>query len=463
MDISRRIGHLGLALLLGYLLLALGLAYWQAVRAGALVVDQRVSAERTQVRAQRVTRGRILDRNGEVLAETLTAADGTRSRVYTSPGAVHAVGFRSIRFGAAGAEAAGDDVLSGRAGGGPETTLRELLHLPVYGGDVRLTLDGGLQAAAEAAMAGAPGAAVALNPRTGELLALVSNPGFDGASVEEQWEQLRARPDSPLLNRVTQGLYTPGSTFKTVTLAAALEAGLLTADTAAECPARIEVIGHPVVSNNEPPGKRTRTVADAFAYSCNTFFAQLGVALGPERLTAMVEALGLLEAAPFELPTVEGRLQRTADFLEDDRGLAVTAFGQGELLLTPLQLALIAAAVANDGLVPTPRLIADDVPAVSRRAMSSRTAQTLAAIMEYSVQEGWAQTAAIPGVRIAGKTGSAELGEGESSHAVFIAFAPVEDPQVAVAVLKERAGAGSREAGPVARAIIAAALGLAPD
>ncbi|MEX2372866.1 MAG: penicillin-binding transpeptidase domain-containing protein, partial [Dehalococcoidia bacterium] len=263
--------------------------------------------------------------------------------------------------------------------------------------------------------------------------------------------------DSPLLNRATQGLYTPGSTFKTVTLIAAVEAGL-DGNAPATCAEQVFIDGVSITSQNEPPGKTTQTVADAYGYSCNTFFAELGLEVGEEQFTRTARALGLDEDVPFALPTSEGRLASTRGFLDTDAGLAASAFGQGELQFTPLHLALVTAAVANEGVVMRPRLFLHEDPSEWRTAMSPATAREVASMMEYGVQAGWASTAAIPGVRVAGKTGSAEVAEGESSHALFIAFAPVEAPTIAVAVVKEFAGAGSREAGPVAKAVIEAWL-----
>lgn len=458
--IRQRIARTGLVMLAAYLVLLLGATYWQVVRAEELANDPATNARRIEREEQRVKRGRILDRNGVVLAETVEQPDGSFVRHYPDAFAPNTVGYHSSRYGSSGAEAAGDRVLRGVD---ERTSIRglfeDLLHIRKEGDDVRLTLDAELQRAAEAAMGDGPGALVALDPQDGDILAMVSTPSFDpNVPIDDQFEALTNDPASPLLNRATQGLYTPGSTFKTVTLAAALEAGLVTPEDAAECPARIEVLDFPVTSNNEPPGKRTRTVADAYAYSCNTYFAQLGIELGEERLTEMARALGLLDPVPFELPTVAGTLATTPDFLGSDQSLAVTAFGQGELQLTPLHLALVAAAAANDGMVPKPHLLTSTDSEEWRRAMSPEAAADLASIMEYGVQAGWASTAAVPGISVAGKTGSAEVEPGASSHAVFIAFAPVDDPQIAVAVLKERAGAGSREAGPVAKAVIEAAL-----
>jgi len=453
-----RIRHVGNLLLVGFLVLAAGLGYWQVARAGDLASDPAVSGERLRLEQVRITRGRILDRNGEVLAETVLGPDGTPQRIYRDPGAVHVVGFDSPRLGAAGVEAIAAGPLVGRTQETPQDTLHDLLRDDRVGADVSLTLDATLQRVAEEAMGGAPGAVVAIDPRTGDVLAMVSNPTFNPGFNEEEWEALRSDPNSPLLNRATQGLYTPGSTFKTVTMAAALTHGLVSLNTPAQCPEEIFVDGVSIVSRNEPPGKQTRTASDAYAYSCNTYFAQLGLEVGAERLEAMAEAFGLTDAPPFDLPTAPGQLSATPGFLDSDAGLAASAFGQGELQLTPLHLALITAAVANNGQAPQPRLFLDDEPSTWRTAMSPEVAQALATMMEHGVTDGWASTAAIAGRRIGGKTGSAEISAEASSHALFIAFASVGDPRIAVAVVKEHAGAGSTQAGPVARAVIEAWL-----
>ncbi len=454
----RRSVQAGIVLLGGFFVLALASGYWQVVRADSLRHDAVVNGDRIAREATTGDRGRLLDRDGNVLAETVTGPDGKPARHYTDPGAAQVVGYTIAGVGAAGAEAAAADRLAGRAPTDLIASLQNLVHWPHHGADVRLTLDPAVQRAAEQAMGGAPGAAVAIDPVSGQVLAMVSNPTFNPNNVDAAgWQALSAQPNSPLLNRATEGLYTPGSTFKTVTLAAALQAGLVKASDPATCPESITIDGHTITSHNEPPGKHTQTVADAYAYSCNTFFAKLGVELGADRLKAMADALGVSDAVPFDLTTSAGQVGGPG-FLTSDSAIASTAFGQGELLVTPLELALITAAAANNGLVPVPRLFMDEAPATWRRGMSADTAHALAAIMQHSVDVGWANTAAIPGVTVGGKTGSAEVFAGQPTHAVFIAFAPVDHPRIAVAVLKERAGAGSTQAGPVARAMIAALL-----
>lgn len=455
--VGRRTTELGVVVLAAFTGIALALGYWQVARAD-LVIHPSVGGERLRIEETRVIRGQILDRNGVPMAETELGPDGVPRRVYADAGAVHVLGFNSANVGSVGVELIAADRLMGRQSPTPADTWNDVLRRPRVGSDVRLTIDLELQRVAEAAMGDATGAVIAIDPRTGEILAMVSTPTFNPDFSEEEWERLRLDPESPLLNRATQGLYTPGSTFKTLTLAAALEHGLVTLETPVECADEVFIDGVRIVNRNEPPGRQTQNVADAYAYSCNTFFAELGVELGEERLRAAVEAFGLTEEVPFDLPTEVGQLSNTPEFLESRAGLAASGFGQGELQFTPLHLALMTAAIANDGIVPVPRLFADDGPDEWRRAISPETARAMQQAMEHGVEVGWASPVALAGVRVGGKTGSAEVIEGESPHALFIAFAPVDDPQIAVMVVKERAGSGSREAGPVARAVIEAWL-----
>jgi len=366
------------------------------------------------------------------------------------------LGYVSALGGASGVESAEADRLLGRDSPSPHDTWLDLLHESRSGDNVQLTIDVRIQRAAEEALAGATGAVVALDPHTGEILAMASTPTFDPNFTTEEWESLRTAEGSPLLNRATLGLYTPGSTFKTVTLAAALEAGLVTPDTPAECPVEVFIDGVRIVSNNEPPGRTTQTVADAYAYSCNTFFAQLGLEVGEKRLRGMAEALGLTSAPPFELPTSKGRLSTTDGFLGTDAGLAATAFGQGELQLSPLHLALLAGVALNDGVVEKPHLMRSAQPEAWHRALSPKAAADLEAMMRYSVEAGWAGTVAIPGLDMGGKTGSAEVVVEENPHALFIAWAEQDGHAIAVAVIKEFAGSGSQQAGPAAKAVIEA-------
>ena len=456
-----RLRYVGFSILGGFAALSVVLGYWQVARSD-LTTEPAVAGERHRVEENRIQRGDILDRHGRPLAVTAIGPDGEPRRVYLDEGGVHTLGYVSALGGASGIEAAAADELLGR----DSPTLRDiwddLLHQSRAGDPVQLTIDLDIQRAAEAALEGSIGAVVALDPRTGEVLAMASTPTFDANFTTEEWDQLRTAEGSPLLNRATQGLYTPGSAFKTVTLAAALEAGLITPDTPVECPAEVFIDGVRITSFNEPPGRTTRTVADAYAYSCNTYFAQLGIEVGEDRLRDTATALGLTEAVPFILPTSQGRLSTAPGFLGTQAGLAASAFGQGELQISPLHLALLAGVAANDGVVQRPHLMLSEEPEEWRRALSPSAAADLAAMMRYSVQAGWASTVAIEGVEIGGKTGSAEVVVEENPHALFIAYAEHEGHTIAVAAIKEFAGSGSQQTGPVVKAVIEAWLAATP-
>ncbi len=447
------------------------------------------------VEAGTATRGAIRDRNGVLLAET---RDGRR--VYPLADLGHIVGFQSRLYGNTGVEATFDDELSGASTLSPTALLEaRLLGTPFdpRPADVRLTIDVELQKAAQAALGEQPGAVVLLDPRSGEILALATYPRFDPnqlvlperaseadvAQVQAAWQALVERQDSPLLNRATQGRYPPGSVIKTFTAAAALDSGVLSGPEAqVTCPNRLETEAGapPVVNAVENLARRTGDPSDlrrVYAWSCNTAFAQIGLALGPERFIEYARRFGLGFAdAPSEPPLRDiaadaGTIAGSAEFLQRPAALADTAFGQGQALVTPLDMALMAAAVANNGALMRPYLVqevraGDEVryqarPEVLRQVITSQAALQMRAVMQTSVEVGYAAPVALPGVTIGAKTGTAEAPPG-APHAWFVAIAPVEQPRFAVAVIVERGGEGSRTALPVARQVLAAALGVQP-
>lgn len=440
-------------------------------------------------------RGAIYDRAGALLATT----EGGR-RIYPNPDLGQIVGFASRLYGTAGLEANFDEALSGAASLTPEALLRARLlgtEARATPSDLHLTLDSELQAVAQQALGERPGAVVLLDTQSGAILALASYPRFDPnqlvlpprasdedvARVQEAWRALTAREDSPLLNRAVQGRYPPGSVIKTLTAAAALDSGVLSGPEArVTCPNRLETeAGAPPVRNAvEDLARRTGDPSDlyrVFAFSCNTAFAQLGLALGTERFIDYAARFGLgLADSPKapdlrDLPADAGTIAGDAAFLQRPVALADTAFGQGQALVTPLDMAQLVAAVANDGVLLRPYIVqeirAGDIvsfqakPEPLRQVISPLAAQQLRAVMQRSVEIGYAAPVALPGVTIGAKTGTAETATG-IPHAWFIAFAPVEQPRFAIAVIVEHGGEGSRSALPVARQVLAAALGVQP-
>jgi peptidoglycan glycosyltransferase len=292
--------------------------------------------------------------------------------------------------------------------------------------------------------------------------------------VRSFWQSLVNNPEHPLINRVTEGLYPPGSTFKTVTLSAALDTGTLSLGsqfngTAATGP--VTIFGHTFdTGNNLPPGVTSVDLLHAFMYSDNIVFAQVGVKLGSKNFLDYAHRFGLEQQIPFDIPVSVSRVLASGETF-DPVALASSAFGQGNLQVTPLQMLLIAEGVADDGSVPDPILVKQvtapdgsrvtgDNPGTYSTVMSAVTAGDVRNAMRQVVTGGSGFNANIPGVTVAGKTGTAESGNG-APHAWFIAFAPETNPRVAVAVIVEHGGEGAFVAAPIARTILEAALPLA--
>jgi peptidoglycan glycosyltransferase len=463
--VDRQIQAIGTAFLIGFAILAGGAGYWQALRGPQLAVAP--GNPRVTEQELRTERGAIVDRQGETLVETVN-----RERVGCHPESAQATGYYSRRYGTTSTERAFDRFLSGRgASPGLDEWLARLAGKPRRGARVRLTIDTRLQQVADRALGDRQGAVVMIDVTTGEQLTLLSKPYFDQGRVDENWSALSGSEGRPLYNRVSQGLYVPGSTFKTVTAAAALEAGLMRASTEVSDPTGDTVIDGFRITDSERPPRPTFDFAHAFAYSSNVVFSQVGLQLGEDRLRQQADKLGIGRALPFELETSPTSLARTQPMTRVL--LASTAFGQGELLISPLQMAVVAAAVARDGDVPRPYVVRDAVAPNGAtlyrgqsgslgRAMSAETARTLRSFMELAVEEGFGRNAALPNVRVGGKTGTAQSVPGLPDHSWFIGIAPIDRPRFVVAVIVEYGGFGSLEAAPVARQMFDAALRLQP-
>lgn len=486
-----------MAMLTGLGLCAGALGFWQVLRADALLA--RPDNSRAMAEAE-LTRGRILDRRGQPLAWT-AVADGQPTRRYAQGAGAQVLGTHSPRLGNSGLEARYDSFLRGAAGDTMQRLRHRFLGEPLRGADLVTTLDTGLQRVAQDALGNARGAIVALDPRSGAILAMVSAPSFDPNTHDQQWDTLRNDRSAPLLNRAIQATYPPGSTFKTVTASAAVDSGLVNSEAEFRCTTAVQIDGLQVDCRNHAH-QAVLNYRQAFAWSCNRTFALTGLLLGlgapltpllddralparpwadldvhasAERLTHYAEAFGFDRSIPFDLPVTTSRVKGDGDWYPSL--LAQTGFGQGELAATPLQMALVAATIANDGQVPAPYLAQvvrladgseraprplsiDSIPSLRPRAVSSNTARDVRHFMTDSVEYAYAQLAKLPGVAVAGKTGTAETGPGETPHAWFIGFAPAEQPRIAVAVIMEHQGSGSEVATPAARRVMAAALAV---
>ncbi len=472
--LSRRARQVAILLASLFVALVVNLTYVQAVAAPALAAHP-ANTRSVAEQASR-PRGAIVTADDVVLARSVP--DGALfAREYPEGAfAAHVVGYSSPRYGRAGIEAAADDALSSRRA---FSTLGDMVGaaagLPVPGNDVILTIDSRIQREAEAALSGRRGAVVAVDPRDGRVLAMASAPDFDPGDVDGGWDALAATAGAPLVDRAAGALYPPGSTYKTLTLAGALAAGVASPDTTYTGPARME-IGNAPVTNYGGKGYGTLDLRTAFARSVNTVFGQLAVELGPERLVRASEAFGVGEGLPLETPSRASLMPDPSEMTVWETAWAGIGQPVGEHpsppgpQVTVAQMALVAAAVANDGIIMRPHLVAavrDPAgvelsvtrPREWRRALDPATAATVRELMVGVVERGSGTNARIAGVRVAGKTGTAEVGKAATTHAWFMALAPADEPRVAIAVVLENAGAGGRDAAPAARRVIEAALG----
>ncbi|MBN1629499.1 MAG: hypothetical protein JW990_07040 [Thermoleophilia bacterium] len=378
------------------------------------------------------------------------------------------LGYSSQRYGRAGVERVYNEELSGQSGLlGITSYWDQLLDKTHEGADLKLTIDVGVQRAAAEALGERKGAVVALDPRTGAILAMVSYPRYDPNVIDKVWSDLNQDAGTPLLNRAVQGRYPPGSVFKMVVAGGALEEGTVTSDTEFTDTGSVKAGGFEV--NNY--GDRVygeHDFAKAFASSINTTFAKVGVALGADALARYAGNFGFNTGLPWQMGGAVSSFPSADDI--DKAHLAQVSYGQGEVLSSPLCIALVTSAMANDGQIMKPHLVAQIVqrdgsvldktnPDVWLRPISSDTAATVRDLMVQAVKSGTGTAAALDGVQVAGKTGTAEVTDDEP-HAWFAGFAPADDPRVVVAVLVENGGAGGSVAAPIARQVMAAALGL---
>jgi len=426
--------------------------------------------------AHRIRRGRILDHRGEVLAHSQALGDEVQ-RIYPyGPVFAHVVGYSHPKFGASGMEAAANVHLNGGAAEklpawgelGRQILTREKSP---KGQDLVLTLDAELQLLAAQRLGGRRGAVVALRPQDGGIRVLSTTPAFDPNRIGPGLFQA-SLPGAPLLNRATQGLYPPGSTFKIVTAALALSQGFrgklyCPADGYTTSPGYPKIRDHEYYSARRTgrtwKGHGNLDLATALAQSSNVFFAQLGVRYGPDAFLQTAERflfnrrIGLYES-PFGAWSMSaGRVPSIAP--SDKYGLAQAAVGQGKVLATPAHMALIAAAVANGGLAMRPRLVEGDPPAALARFMPAADAEGLARMLRRAVAEGTGRGIEVEGLAIAGKTGTAQNPQGEA-HSWFVGFAPAERPGLVVAVMVEHGGYGATAAAPIARDLLVRASEL---
>lgn len=431
-----------------------------------------------------IKRGSIYDSNGDIIAEDVKKEDGTFERVYKNAKYyAHVVGY-TVK-GKAGVESKYNFRL--------ETINNEFLQRvgnlflgkDIEGNSLVLTIDNRLQEIAGEELGNQRGSIVAMEPSTGKILAMVSNPTFDSNAVAENWSALNSdEENSPLLNRATQGLYPPGSTFKIITAAAALKADKTLADFEINCKGE-EKFGHSIIHCYDGKAHGNVDMNSAFAKSCNVYFSEIGVKVGADKLIDIANAFGFNKDIGLSLEYSQSKFPLTEN--AEEMEIVETAFGQGKTLVTPLFMAMVTSAVANNGMMMQPYVVDHSLtpsggvrnrtlPVKLNQAISPSLAEEIKTLMCGVVENGTATRAAFSvngtaanydknesgtsvskgaysgEIKVAGKTGTAENPQGDD-HAWFVAFAPADDPKIAVAVLLENAGKGSN-AIPAAREIM---------
>jgi peptidoglycan glycosyltransferase len=482
--VNKELKRVSIVVLLMFIALFGSSSVIQVVEADSLGADTR--NVRTLYDSFSAQRGPILI-DGVPIAESTPVDDNFRYlRVYSN-GPLYApvTGYFTLNQGTTGVEGALNDYLSGTSNAQFFDQINSILTGQAPKGDaVELTIDPNLQQVAWDALGNNSGSVVALDPKTGAILAMVSKASFDPnalavhdtKAVLSAYQALNADPADPLANRAIAGdLYTPGSVFKLVVASAAIDSGQFTADSEFPNPGSLTLPGSSSVITNSEGGScgggATVSIATALRLSCNIPFAELGLAVGYDAINAKAKEFGFGSSLDIPMGTTPSVYPQT----DSDAQQMLSSFGQASVRVTPLQIAMVSAAIANDGTLMQPTLIesilAPDLtvrqqlqPTVYNTPMTSETAETLTQMMISAVSNGVGGNARISGVNVAGKTGTAENGEGDPYTLWFTGFAPAEDPQVVVAVVVENGGGlgqsgfGNSVAAPIAKKVLEAVL-----
>jgi peptidoglycan glycosyltransferase len=477
--VNRSIKSLYLALAGGFVLLFVMLGYWQVVAAGGL--NERADNPYHFEKQRLVDRGRIISADKVVLAESVAYRQKRKKyfKRYYPQGdlAAQVVGYATPQQGSTGLESQYNQYLAGSYGAG--AILDKLREPQKQGADIRLTLDTRVQRSAEAMLEGHRGAIVVLNPQTGQVIALASSPRFDLNQVSSDFASIRKEDGAPLVNRATQGRYPPGSTFKLVTATGALNSGKWTPSSTFNDTGKFVVFGQ-TIRNDGGVKFGLNTLTDALTYSINTTFANIGTQLGAKALGNQMTKFGFAQPTSIDLPSnevaVSGRYRKgkLLSNTQRDEDVARIAIGQENLQVTPLQMAMVASAMANGGRVMKPylvkRVITPDGVVVRQQrpeelgsVASAYVSSEVGRMMQNVVKEGTAAQAGLSGLSVAGKTGTAETGTQGLNDAWFIGYAPADNPKVAVAVvIEDSSGTGGQVAAPIAGVVIRTALSAGP-
>jgi penicillin-binding protein A len=490
--VNRQITKLAVASLILLAALIVGTTYWQTWASAGLAEKQDNAIQR--VAQFRIKRGVIRAADGTLLATNVRRTVGGQTlyfrRYPTGKLFAQLVGYSTQVRSRAGLEESENAYLtSSNANLGTllNKTLDKLKGVTITGNDLVLSVRPNIQRIAMAQLAGKCGAAVVMNPKTGKIYALASQPTYDPNLVERHFNKIQAirgpcQPAAPLLNRATNGLFTPGSTFKVVTATAALNAHKFTPDSTFDDPGYCIEYGKKVSNAASPDGPvetfGTVTFAEGLQHSINSVFCNIGKSIGAGLILNYMKRFGFYTDPPLETPSNEkapsGLYNNGRLFFPSHPSTQVDpgrmAFGQERLAVTPLQMAMVASTVANGGVAMQPSVLNRVVDSKGKtivrvgpkklgRVMSPTTAHEINSMMVSAVQSGTGTAAQIPGIQVAGKTGTAETGNSGINTTWFITFAPADNPKVAVAVtLENQHGFGGTTAAPIAKVLLQAVL-----
>ncbi|AYD39389.1 penicillin-binding protein 2 [Clostridium fermenticellae] len=467
-NISNNIKKVLLVFLLCFIVLISYITYFEMV-VGPKIVDNQAN-RRLWVKRNEVLRGTIYDRNGKALTQSERVDKETQKRIYTG-GEIfsHILGYVDIKYGITGLERKYDAELM-------STDIKDNIKSLIenkgkkqekLGDSLKTTLDYDVQSKAYELLGDNKGAVVVLNPKTGAVIAMVSKPSFNPNNLQEIWSSVNSDKSMPLLNRATSGLYPPGSTFKTVTAISALEN--LGGIQSRSFNDNGELYISSGYSLHDFAGESFGNISfkDAYVKSSNVVFGTLALELGNDKLKQTAEEFYFNKAIPTDGIAVEP--SRFPTLKSNEKGnIAQSGIGQSSDLATPLQMALIASTVANDGAMPKPylvnqvitskgKVVKDIQPENIGQIITPNVANTMKNFMRSVVQEGTGVNAAVDGVEVCGKTGTAdhqENGVDATPHSWFIGFGPYNDPQVAVAVIVEDGGQGGIAAASIASQVM---------
>jgi peptidoglycan glycosyltransferase len=488
--VNRQIKKLGVILTLLFLALFAQLNYIQVFHAQALR-DNPANAYRQLVEQYGIDRGKILARDGKTVLATSVPTQGNLTYLRRYPRGstfATATGFYSLLYGTSQLENTYNEWLSASAPAMSQQNLAaQLANKPVQGADIVTTIDAQLQQVATRALGNKPGAVIAMNPRTGEVYALVTYPTYNPnqlsshnpKTMQQAWNSLVHDPANPMLSKAQSQLYPPGSTFKLVTASAALQNGFGPDSLWPNPPVLSLPLTTHVLANFGGEhclgGIPQLTLTQAFTVSCNVVFGEVGLKLGAQALYDQAKAYGFDQQVPFDIPFTEGYFPTPSYFNQRTPALAFSAIGQDQVAANPMQMTLVASAIANGGVEMQPTLVSKIVapngqvlqsfaPKPWGTPISATTGSEMTQMMVDVVNQGTGTAAQIPGVQVAGKTGTAEHGTGQPPHAWFVSFAPANAPTIAVGVIVLDGGSmgsdatGGLVAAPIAKVVMEQAL-----